>query len=148
MTKGLFGDDGFDDWWALLRCGPVPNPRMSKKIACREIWEKRGLAKQTDLIMKQTQLLKDSYEWQREDGKAQPAPKTLLNGQFWLDDAPINPKPTNLVTGADRFGEGNMPSATRSKEMQADHVEHWAPLGGCPQRCGLCREHRARVQDD
>ena len=74
--------DGFDAFWAAY-------PNKTGKGAARTAWAravKRGATLAE--ILPKLEALKESDQWQREDGRYIPNPATWLNQGRWEDDAP------------------------------------------------------------
>lgn len=81
----------FDRWWKTW-------PNTPRKIAwseCQKLWKDNGLDAISDAIIAHTEAMKKTITW----GTGwEPAPKTYLTGQRWLDGVP--PDASELVTEA------------------------------------------------
>lgn len=85
-TETISSSSDFDEFWSAY-----PKERRVGKLAAKKAWSKQnGNRPPTEIILQKIEQLKQSHQWQSDNGKYIPNPATWINRGGWDDELPIS----------------------------------------------------------
>ncbi len=104
---------GFSDFWSIY-------PKKKSKGGAEKAWKQMVVNKKiVDAILKKIPLLKQTDDWQKENGQFIPYPATWLRAKGWEDEEPEVYKKPYLPPEPPTFYEHEAPDPEKYKKVDS-----------------------------